>query len=326
MFKAFFFSSSIIFFGLIAGYIIQQLEQRKIIRLPISRKELRKLLQMAAILFFLPISSIGALWIIKIEDIRIAVLPFLGVFALLIGGILGLVAAKLLKLKRRESGSMFTCGSFSNITAIGGVICYSFLGEEGYALFSLYKLFEVITYFAIGFPIAKLFSSNVTIKENVLSRLKKVFMDIFVVVALVSMAIGIFLNLSGIERPEFYKTISAIFIPLGTVILLISIGLGMKFGKVRNYISECFAISVIKFILVPLIVSATAFLLGYGKIEEGLPLKVVIILSSMPVAFIALIPPSIYDLDLDLANSCWLVTTLSLVLILPLLSCVISLI
>jgi len=72
MFKAFFFSSGIIFFGLIVGYIIQQLEQRKIIRLPISRKKFRKLLQKAAILFFLPISSIGALWIIKIEDIRIA--------------------------------------------------------------------------------------------------------------------------------------------------------------------------------------------------------------------------------------------------------------
>lgn len=326
MFKALFFSLSIIFFGLITGYIIQQLEQRNIIRLPISLEEYRKRLQKAAILFFIPISSVGAIWIIKIEDIRIAVLPFLGIFALLVGGILGLIAAKLLKLNRKKSGSMFTCGSFSNISSIGGVICYLFLGENGYALFSLYKLFEVVTYFAVGFPIAKLFSSNVTIKENIISRLKTVFTDIFVVVALVSIAIGAFLNLSGIERPEFYTIINAIFIPLGTVILLISIGLGMKFGKVKNYINECLAISVIKFILIPLIVSATAFLLGYGEIEEGLPLKVVIILSSMPVAFTALIPPSIYDLDLDLANSCWLVTTLSIALILPFLSCIISLI
>lgn len=326
MFKAFFFSLSIIIFGLITGYIIQRLEQKNIIRLPISLKEFRKLLQKAALLFFIPISSIGALWIIEVKDVRIVVLPFLGILAILVGGVLGFIAAKLLKLNRMKSGSMFTCGSFSNITSIGGVICYLFLGEKGYALFSLYKLFEVVTYFTIGFPIAKLFSSNVTIKENIISRLKKVFTDIFVVVALASMAIGTFLNLSGIERPEFFKSINAIFIPLGTIILLISIGLGMKFGKVRNYIDECLAISVIKFILVPLIVSTTALLLGYGKIDEGLPLKVVIILSSMPVAFTALIPPSIYDLDLDLANSCWLVTTLSLALILPLLSYIISLI
>jgi predicted permease len=39
----------------------------------------------------------------------------------------------------------------------------------------------------------------------------------------------------------------------------------------------------------------------------------------MPVAFNALIPPSIYNLDLDLANSCWFFTTASLVVVLPLL-------
>jgi predicted permease len=57
-----------------------------------------------------------------------------------------------------------------------------------------------------------------------------------------------------------------------------------------------------------------------------LPLKVVIILSSMPVAFNALIPPSIYDLDLDLANSCWFFTTALLIIILPLLLIVLTMI
>jgi hypothetical protein len=60
-------------------------------------------------------------------------------------------------------------------------------------------------------------------------------MVIFIVVALVSIAIGAFLNLSSIERPEFYKIINVIFIPLGTVILLIYIGLSMKFGKVGEF-------------------------------------------------------------------------------------------
>jgi predicted permease len=65
--------------------------------------------------------------------------------------------------------------------------------------------------------------------------------------------------------------------------------------------------------------SSLAWALGFGDIEGGLPLKVVLILSSMPVAFNALIPPSIYDLDLDLANSCWFVTTALLAVVLPLL-------
>ena len=39
----------------------------------------------------------------------------------------------------------------------------------------------------------------------------------------------------------------------------------------------------------------------------------------MSLSFNALIPPSIYDLDLDLANSCWFVTTALLAIVLPVL-------
>jgi len=326
MFNNLIISLSYIFFGLIIGYSIQLLEQRRIIRLPISLEKLRKFLQKIGLLFFMPISFIGALWIIKIDNIKIVALPFLGIFALLIGGLLGLTAARFLQLKQKDTGSMFTCGSFTNIGSIGGLICYIFLGEEGFALVPIYKLFEQVIYYAIGFPIAKSFSSNINKKENIIFYLKRVFTDIFVIVALLSIVIGTFLNLSGVERPIFYKVINAIFIPAGTVILLISIGLAMKFGKVKNYLKESIAISIIKFGLVPSIISTIAFFLGYGKMEEGLPLKVVIILSSMPVAFSALIPASIYDLNLDLANSCWLVTTLNLIVILPLLFYIISLI
>jgi hypothetical protein len=326
MFNKIIISLGYIFFGLIVGYIIQQLELRKVIRLPIGLENFRKLLQKIGLLFFMPISFIGALWIIKIDNIKIVALPFLGIFALLIGGALGLTAAEHFHLKRKDAGSMFTCGSFTNIGSIGGLICYLFLGEEGFALVPIYKLFEQVVYYAIGFPIAKSFSNNVVKKENIISQLKEIFTDIFVIVALISIAIGIFLNLSGIERPVFYRTINAIFIPAGTVILLVSIGLAMKFGKVKSYIKESISVSIIKFILVPSIISTIAFFLGYRIIEGGLPLKVVIILSSMPVAFSALIPVSIYDLNLDLANSCWLVTTLSLIVILPLLFYIISLI
>ncbi|HER23739.1 MAG TPA: hypothetical protein ENO17_01595 [Candidatus Atribacteria bacterium] len=315
-----------IFFGLVTGYVIQQLEKRKIIHLPISLEKLRKLLQKIGLLFFMPISFIGALWIVKIDNLKIIALPFLGIFALLMGGILGFASSKLFQLNQKDTGSMFICGSFTNIGSIGGLVCYLFLGEKGFAFFPIYKLFEQVIYYAVGFPVAKSFSNDIIKKEKFTSRLKKVFMDIFVIVALASIIIGAFFNLSGIERPEFYKNINAIFIPGGTVILLISIGLAMKFRKVKKYIKECITISIIKFILMPLIIAAIAIFLGYGVIEGGLPLKVVIILSSMPVAFSALVPASIYDLNLDLANSCWLVTTLSLIIILPLLFYVIRLI
>jgi predicted permease len=76
-------------------------------------------------------------------------------------------------------------------------------------------------------------------------------------------------------------------------------------------------VALIKFALVPILSTAMAYFIGLGAVDGGLPLKVVLILSSMPVAFNALIPPSIYDLDLDLANSCWFVSTSLLIVVLP---------
>ena len=127
------------------------------------------------------------------------------------------------------------------------------------------------------------------------------------------------LNLSGLKRPEVYQTINSVLIPLGTLALLISIGLAMRIKTIQDYLKECVVISGIKFLIVPVILTLTAFLLGYGEIEHGLPLKVVMILSSMPVAFTALVPPSLYDLDIDLANSCWLFSTSLLIVVLPVL-------
>ena len=102
--------------------------------------------------------------------------------------------------------------------------------------------------------------------------------------------------------------------------------MALKLRRVRDYIKESLAVSLIKFILVPVLAVSLAYLIGFGNIDNGLPLKVVVILSAMPVAFNALIPPSIYDLDLDLANSCWFFTTAMLGVMLPVLLVVVSLI
>ncbi len=200
-----------------------------------------------------------------------------------------------------------------------------FLGEAGFALVPIYKLFEEISYYSIGFPIAKYFSGAESGDIRLADRLKRFTRDPFILVALTSIIAGALLNAGGFHRPEGYAGVIAIFVPLATVLLLASIGLALRFSRVGNYLRECLSVSFIKFLLVPSAATTLAYFLGLGGIDEALPLKVVLILSSMPVAFNALIPPSLYDLDVDLANSCWLVTTALLGIVLPLLLTVIQL-
>lgn len=137
---------------------------------------------------------------------------------------------------------------------------------------------------------------------------------------------GFILNFSGINRPEIYGDIIAVFVPLGNFLMLISVGLELKLSKMKKYLKECMILFLIKFIFVPLITGIIAWKIGLGQLDSGLPLKVVIVLSSMPVALIALVPSSIYDLGLNMVNSCWLFTTLAMVVIIPALYFVLKLI
>jgi predicted permease len=313
-------SLGIIACGLCTGYLIQRLVESQHLRLPCSLEYLRKALQKSALLFVLPVTIAGAIWVAQVQSAAIAALPLLGFGAIMLGGLCALAAARLMALPPYKAGALYGCGSFTNIGSIGALICYIYLGEAGFALVPIYKIFEELTYYSIGFPIAKYHSATVSAgQEPTAARIKKLLTDPFILATVSSLVVGALLNLAAIPRPALFRTINAVFIPLGTGMLLISIGLSMRFRRVRNYVKECVAVSIIKFMVVPVAISTVAYLIGYATIENGLPLKVVIILTSMPVAFNALIPPSIYDLDLDLANACWFFTTACLIAVLPIL-------
>ena len=312
------YSFSLILFGLLVGYAIQKLHDRLLNRFPISIEALRKWLQRTALLFVNPVAILGAVWIVRIHDIGLAALPFICIFAIVAGGLWALMASWILGHGPKKTGAMFCCGAFTNNGSIGALLCFIFLGEPGFALVPIYKLFEEFSYYSIGFPVARHYSgSAAAADEGTWCRIMRLVRDPLIIVSLSSIVLGGILNASGLQRPAFYEIVNAVFIPLGTVMLLISIGLAFRFRKVQDYLKEGITIAAIKFIMVPVMASFLAWVIGFGDINGGLPLKVVIILSSMPVAFIALIPPSIYDLDIDLANSCWFITTALLAVVMP---------
>ena len=319
------FSLSIIAFGLTLGYIIQRLVRAGFIKADPSLVRARRSLQKIALLGLNPLAALGAIWIFELNNIRIALMPLMGLLTLLTGGVVAaLLIGKALKLPPAQRGAFFSSGAMFNIGSIGALVVFIFLGEPGFALVPLFRLFEEFSYYAFGFPIAKSFSPRLR-NEVDGNRLRKILVDPFVLMALGSIILGFILNLTGVPRPHFYSTLNAIIIPVASVLLLSSIGMAMKFGRARQYLREGFLVAGIKYLIVPVVVTGTAYLLGLGRFDNGLPLKVILIVSSMPVGFIAMVPPSIYELDVDLANAAWLVTNGLLALVIPLQMAIITL-
>jgi len=101
--------------------------------------------------------------------------------------------------------------------------------------------------------------------------------------------------------------------------LLVSIGLSLHLTKIGPHFKKALALSGVKFFLIPVVVCLAALLFGITPQTWPVLFGTILILSSMPTGFLSLVPPSLYRLDLDLANACWLVSTVSLVVMIPVL-------
>ena len=99
----------------------------------------------------------------------------------------------------------------------------------------------------------------------------------------------------------------------------------MKLNVINKYIKEGIALCLIKFVVVPIVITSFSYFLGLGEIHNGLVLKVIFLLAAMPSAVSSLIPPQLFQLDIDLANSNWIVNTGVLFLMLPILYFVVHL-
>jgi predicted permease len=265
----------------------------------------------------LPIPIMHSFWKITFTEGSLFVIPVMGIMSFLIGGLSAILFIRIFRVAPSQAASLFTCGMFTNLSIFGGFIAFVLYRDLGFLVVQLFTMFEVFVYYVIGFPVSHQISRGAikSLRFNFawLREQPVAFVPISAIV------IGSLLKTFGVYRPPFIEAVSAYLIPGITAFLGIAIGMTLRIGRVGLYRREIAMIMGIKFCIVPLVNIPIAWLLGLGHIMEGVPLKIVAILSFMPVAFVAVIPPAIYGFDLDLANSGWLVTTLAILIIFPVL-------
>lgn len=307
----------IIFTSLALGYLCRIYAEKG--RLPVSAGQLdllRHKLQILAIFGLLPFSAMLSLWGLPNPSPALLILPLLGLTSYVWGGFLAIQASKLLKFDRKATGSFYCCGTFTNLGAVGGLVCLVFLGESSIALVALYRLIEEIYYFSISFPVARWYGTH---KSGSSIGFGDIKIDPILGVIVGALLLGILLNLAGVPRPLFLGPVASLAMLVATIFFLFAIGLTLHLSSLSSLWLPGLVMCGIKFLAIPFLITLLAILLGFGNIEGGLPLKTVCILSAMPVAMTALVPPSLFNLDVDLANACWIFTTIGLVLILPVL-------
>ncbi|KGA98587.1 hypothetical protein AJ85_20235 [Alkalihalobacillus alcalophilus ATCC 27647 = CGMCC 1.3604] len=318
MFITFLLAIGIIVGGLIGGRLLRFLIETQKLPAHIPLDKLIKNMIPFVILGLNPLILIGAFWIVEIQEMEFLFLPVIGIFTLLLGGVFALIAARIYQHNNKQAGAMFVSGSFSNLGSFGMLFCFLFLGEMGLAIAAMFRLFEELFYYTVCFPVAKRYGEAEE-KQAKKSKIKQLIKDPFIMVTLIAVCLGVGLNFSTIERPEFFGTLNEFLVPLATFLLVVPLGFSMRVKSVRTYLKEGFTLAFIKSALVPVVVVGVAYLLGLGSYQDGLLLKVILILAAMPPAVMALVPAQLYKLEIELANANWIVSTSMLVVVLPIL-------
>lgn len=319
----FILSFSIIVAGLGAGFGFSRMIASGAIRLGPGRADsLRSVLQKLVLLVFGPLTLCGAVWSLDLGDPRAFAMPFIGLFALALGLLLGFAGARLLGLSTGQAGVYATCSSFTNLGNIGGLVIFLLSGEAAFAFVPFYKLFEEAWYYSVLFPIAR--RAGERIHPNAAARgaspgsdFLRVLRDPFFLAAISGISLGLGLNIAGLRRPPEIGSLNSVLIPSSSFIFLFTVGMRMRFRIAREHRRAAALIVISRSILVPAVVVGICLLFG---LEGGLTLKVILVLSAMPVGFLGLVPPTMYGLDIDFANSLWLASNASLVFTVPFLA------
>jgi len=298
------FISLVIVLGFLTGQILKrQLHQHT--------DQIRTLTVFIAMRITIPLSVMLAIWQLDIQSWLFAWLPVIGTIFLLSGFLIGWLVSKFFKLKDIQHAVVAPAGSFTNMGAIGSFVVFVYLGESGFALVPLFKLFEEVIYFAFLFPYASKFSALPNLKK------RKIWQDPVLQTMFVALLLGATLNLTDMTRPDWFSSVTSVLIPTGTFSLMISIGLVFRFKAIFQHWRVALTLALCKQILLPVIVLGLIVLTGQAHFYDGLMLQVAVVLSAMPIAFLVILPAALYKLDQDLANSCWVMSSLAFLIMLP---------
>ena len=132
--------------------------------------------------------------------------------------------------------------------------------------------------------------------------------------AVVGIFCGAILQLSGVPRPSFMDGWAQFLIHFGAWTALIPVGYSIDFAKMKEHYREIKDISLIKFVVTPIITYGLARLV----IQDGKMLNTILVLSCTPTAVNAVITSRIYNLNIHIAVAAFILTTiLFLVIVYP---------
>ncbi len=202
------------------------------------------------------------------------------------------LASKSLNMVSASRGAFLLGCSTLNIGIVGLPFIELFFGAKGVAIASLLDIGNSLYVFSIAFLVASRFNPSKKakpFKSNVKGFLTQPY--------LISIIMGLIANPLGIELPETVEVFVEVISLINIVVMLIAVGTFVRLPK-KSLMYEIVLSAIVKIPIGGLIGLAFANLLSLTPQAA----KVVMIVASLPPAFMTLIHANTENLDIELAT------------------------
>ncbi len=305
---------------MIAGYLIRYHQRTQPTQAACDRWSRR--LKIACLGYLIPPVVVIAIIQRPLSGTNVLAMGAIGVTCLLCGALLGRIYIAIRRMPPRQAGAFLGCASMANMFSFGGLIVFSFWKNDGLQQLYLFELFKHFLYFGVFYPWCATFGRALGQKRpSLIGSFRAYPITLIpigaVVIGLVMNFVIHGVNALSVTLPDWLMSVNGILVPLHVGLLTFAVGLTLRPSRISSYWLECMAVNVIAFVARPAITAGAAMAcLALGWIDM-LGFRAAILLAAMPVAFNSLIPPALYDLDMDLANSCWICSTVVMLIMVP---------
>lgn len=208
----------------------------------------------------------------------------------------------------REKGSYLVSMMMGNIGTMAGLCAYILFGETGFAYVQLIGMPQVLIFVLFCFPMAQYYyalwknQGKAERPKLKAAELLLTWNQLPAVGVLVGMGLGYF----DVTRPAFVGYVFTALIHISAWMGMISVGYGTDMKRARSYVRRLWMLVPVKFLALPLIM----YNLLKCVTDDQTVIACILLASAAPTAIFSVMTAQLYDLNVDLAESSFLSTTI----------------
>ena len=211
-----------------------------------------------------------------------------------------------------DQGSYMISMMLGNIGTLAGLCAYVLFGEKGFAYVQLIAVPQILVIVLYCFPMAQRFyeigtGSGEKGKTNFLRLLLTPNQ-----LPALGVAAGLLLSGLHVERPEAVGTLFTVLIHVSAWMGMMPVGYDLRLGSVGTYALKLWPIFPVKFILLPAILYGLTILF----VKAPAMITCVVLSAGAPTAIFAVAASQLYGLNVDMAESSFVTTTLAFLFVL----------